>query len=351
MKQFCMVALAAAALATTARAGVITINNATVSPGQYSSIAEGIAAAATGDTLLVQGSVVNYGSFTLTKRLTLIGPGHNPTDRQNTMPATLDNITISSNSGGSRLYGFSLAQVSTNVNSITNVLISNCLIRSRVIFQSSNCNNWRIDGCVFGGTGSVLDGGGYDVAGLTVSNSVFNGRIFNFPTNNGYHYIQNCLFLSNTTDPVFQSANYFYVNNSIFYRARPVNASGWVSFQRCSSFNTNGGDNSFSANSDGVARVVYENVNPQFESFPAEGGLFNYAHNYRLKATSPLKNGGIDGTDPGVYGGSAFSNTIIGYNQNGVPLNPFIAEFNITGPTEVNAGESLQISIKARVRN
>jgi hypothetical protein len=60
---------------------------------------------------------------------------------------------------------------------------------------------------------------------------------------------------------------------------------------------------------------------------------------------------GTDATDLGVYGGTEFSNMLIGYNHFGIPLNPYIKLFNITGSNSVNAGDNLQISVEAKVRN
>jgi hypothetical protein len=230
------------------------------------------------------------------------------------------------------------------------------MIRYRIEMARPNVNNWTIDGCIFTSTDINLIGyvntfGHGTITNLRVRNCVLNGRITEFNTGNGYNYVTNCIFLQNSTSPTFSSANYFYVFNSIFYRARPTQSSGWVTFNNCLSFGTNGGTSTFSANSDESARTVWENVDPQFENFPLPGAFFNYTHDYRLKTTSPVKNLGNDATDLGVYGGTLFSNILLGYNQNGIPINPYIKSFNITGSNSVNAGDNLQISVEAKVRN
>nr|MCU0389209.1 hypothetical protein [Chitinophagaceae bacterium] len=113
-----------------ANAGVLTVNNATVSPGQYNTIAAAIAAASAGDTILIHGTGINYGSITVDKRLVFIGPGHNPVDKQNTNPALLDNIGLAGGASQSRFYGLNMSYLTTNINGIAEIIISNCLVRS-----------------------------------------------------------------------------------------------------------------------------------------------------------------------------------------------------------------------------
>lgn len=333
-------------------AGVLTVSNAPISPGQYATIVSAINAASTGDTILIQGTAFNYGSFSVNKNLVFIGPGHNPSDKQNSSPAVLDDISIGGLGSGSKYYGLNVNSFVTSA-TVTNVVISNCLIRYRIELRHRTSNNWVVDGCIFTSTDINIRGNaqGYGVNNFLARNCVFNGRIWDFPAlDNGYNYVTNCVFLKNDGSHSLESTNYFYVTNTIFYRARPT-FTGWVSFDKCSSFQTNGGSNAFTANSNGVSRTVYENTDPLFENFPAAGASFNYAHDYRLKSTSPLKNAGTDATDLGVFGGTQFNNILLGYNQNGIPLNPYIKLFNITGSSSVNAGDNLQISVEAKVRN
>lgn len=337
-------------------AGVLTVSNATVSPGQYSSVSAAITAANTGDTILIQGTGINYGSFTINKRVVIIGPGHNPTDKQNSNPGMVDNILFTTGSSQSAVYGLNANYFYIDASNIQGIIISNCLIRYRVEMARPNANNWTIDGCVFASTDVNITGyintyGHGTISNLRVRNCILNGRITEFQTGSSYNYISNCIFLQNSNGVTFQTTYYFYVTNSIFFRAQPRQSSGWVTFNNCLSFATIGGNTAFSANSDGSSRTVWEGVDPQLENFPVAGAFFDYAHDYRLKAASPVKNAGNDATDLGVYGGTQFSNSLLGYNQNGIPINPYIKSFNITGGNSVNAGDNLQISVEAKVRN
>jgi len=335
-------------------AGVLTVSNAAVSPGQYTNIAAAITAATNGDTILIAGTGINYNSFTVSKRLVFIGPGHNPEDKQNTNGGMLDNILLTTGASGSAFYGLNISYIYTNAQNIDGIVVSNCMIRYRIEINYRFCDNWTVDGCIFTNVNECFTGNGqgYGTNNLRVRNCVFNGRFYDFPAaGGGYNYITNSVFLQNTGANTFEYINHFYVTNSIFYRAQPRFTGGWVNFNNCLSFATTGGNTTFAANSDGTARTVWQGVDPQFENFPEAGAHFSYTHDYRLKATSPVKALGNDATDLGVYGGTLFSNILLGYNQNGIPINPYIKLFNITGNTSVNAGDNLQISVEAKVRN
>ncbi len=124
--------------------------------------------------------------------------------------------------------------------------------------------------------------------------------------------------------------------NNIFYRASPSGCSGCnnnfdhnVSYQ-CSNNNFPNGTN-------------YTNVDPGFVNFPNAGAYFNYSYDFHIQNTSAVKNGGNDGTDPGVYGGT------VTFNQNGIPAIPYVKTLTITGSNTVPANGTLNISVKGKV--
>ncbi|MEZ5047639.1 MAG: hypothetical protein R2831_11685 [Chitinophagaceae bacterium] len=321
------------------RAITLTLNNANPSAGQYNTWATVLAAATDGDTILVHGSTNNYYSMNVNKKLTIIGPGHNPTDKQNAQKAFCDNILFSTGSNGSKVIGMEASNMqcySTNVDSISILL---CKINDAVYFTYGSANFWLIEGCVFTNTGQCIRGQGQSVGDLICRNNIFNGIITAFNgTYIGYNYFNNNIFLANTAN-TFTYCNYFYINNNIFYRSgfQDYGNSGLI-------FNKNCSYQCLSSNSFPNGNN-YENVNPLFETTIGTGAYFSYNTNYHLQATSPLLNAGSDGTNLGVYGGSG------DFDQKGVPHNPYIKTFTITGSTSVNAGDPIQIYIKAKVRN
>lgn len=316
-----------------------TLNNANPSAGQYLSWSAVHAASADGDTVLVQGSLINYGSIDISKRLIVIGPGHNPIDKQNIQKAFCDNVLFSTGSNNSVVIGLETSNMQAYSNNVDSVKITNCKINDAVYFALNNANYWVIDGCVFSNTGYCLRADGHSVGDLLVRNCIFNGTVYAFNgTYIGYNYFNNNLFLG-TSSYTFQYCNYNYINNNIFYRSGFQDyANQGMVYNKNLSYLCNGGNtfpNGFN----------YESVDPLFETNIGTGAYFNYNTNYHLQATSPVLTGGTDGTELGIYGGDG------DYEQFGVGHNPYIKTFNITGPTSVNAGDPIQVYIKAKVRN
>jgi hypothetical protein len=316
-------------VACAANAGTITLNNSNPSAGQYSTWVDAQGAANNGDTILIQGSAANYGDITVNKRLVIIGPGHNPTDKQNSQKAFFNKITFNIGASNSEVSGVEVYEIHGGGNA-TGVKVRLCKITNRLTTDNYGNDTWTIDGCVFTATGYNAYAN-YPVSNWTFSNSIFNGYLQDFSST--YTYVNNNIFLG--TGAAFSSCSNLYANNNIFYRATfptdpTILYSKNVSFQSGYSF-PNGSN--------------YDNVDPMLVSNIGTGAYFDYATDYHLQSGSPVKNGGTDGTDVGPYGGNG------DFDQSGVPRNPYIKTFTITGPTSVNSGDPLNIFIKAKVRN
>lgn len=340
-----------------AKANVLTVSNDNVNPGQYTSISAAMAAANAGDTLLIQGTPYNYGTITVTKGLVFIGAGHNPIDRQNTNPTTLDDIELQDGSANAKFYGLNLNNVNFRHSNADNTVFNNCRIRTNVIFYAHDCDQNTFDGCVFSRQNAEnFNGNGYRVGGLKMQNSVLNGRFYNIGGGSDYNYINYCIFLNNANNSTFSYSNWFYVLNSLFIGAAPSSPYSWVVWTNNAAYYPANGATAFPANSNGVATTNWVGTNPQLTTYPSitssgQVQFFDYAHNYRLAAGSPFISSSTDGTPLGVYGNPAKTNILTGYNHYGMPMNPYINSFQITGPTTINAGDNLQIYMKAKLRN
>lgn len=316
-----------------ANATIRTLSNNTNSPGQFTTFTAAHTAAVAGDTIYVHGSPYNYGSFTLSKQLTIIGIGHNP-QKQAPQKSFVDYIYFGSGSNGSRVIGMEVYEIHTTASAINNIEIRNCKITYRILADDASSSNWIVDGCVFTNTNDNFYGGSSQ-SGHRLRNNVFNGQLYNMYSGNGYHYIENNIFLRN--GDAFYYVNPAYVNNNIFYRASPTGTGSSLTFSNNISYQCS--NNNFANGTNLV------NQDPQFVSFTGggPGAYFNYAHDYNLQATSPAKNYGTDSKDLGVYGG------VGDYNQNGIPRIPYISQFNISNPT-VAPGGTLNIDFKSKVR-
>jgi hypothetical protein len=325
--------------AVQANAATLTLNNSTPSAGQYNSWASASAAANNGDTILIHGTTNNYYTLDITKRLTIIGPGHNPIDKQNTQRAFCDAVLFQTGSNGSKVIGIEASNMQAYATNVDSISILLCKLTDALYFTYGSANYWLVEGCVFSNSGQCVRGQGQAVGDMVCRNNIFNGYITSFNGSYiGYNYFNNNLFLSNTAN-TFTYCNNFYINSNIFYRGGIQDYGNiGLTFNKNCSYQSIGGTTFPNG-------INYENVDPQFVTTLGTGAFFDYNTDYHLQATSPLINAGGDGTDLGLYGGYG------DFEQNGVPHNPYIKTFNITGSTSVNAGDPIQIYIKAKVRN
>lgn len=323
------------ALLTHAFAATYTVSNNNGSPGQYTTFAAAHTAAANGDTILVHGSATNYGTFAVSKKLTIIGTGHNP-QKQSPLETTVDYINLYTGCNGTKVIGFTVYQVNTENINLDSIEVRLSNVTYRILIDQQQCSDWIIEGNVFSGTASNISGA-CNQFGHRIRNNFFNGVIEDFGAcQTSYHYVENNIFVRSGDYP-FYNCYTMYANNNIFYKVyNPGGVYSSIAFNNNLSYLCPGG-NTFP---NGVNQV---GVDPQFINYPPAGAYFSYAHNYRLQPSSPAKNAGIDGTDLGLYGG------VGDYNQNGTPRNPQITQFNIANPT-ISSGGTLNINFKSTIR-
>ncbi|MEY4876198.1 MAG: hypothetical protein RL708_1347, partial [Bacteroidota bacterium] len=318
-----------------ANATVRTVNNNFVSPGQYASVTAAIAAASAGDTILIHASPVNYNSFTITKQLVFFGTGHNP-QTNNAQRCYMQSVILSTNSSGTQFYGLDCDYIYPTTSNIANIIVSRCKINGNIQANNQQINNWTIEGNYFATSATNIHLFNQVCHDLFIKNNIFNGTLVQFYTSNYNVYFINNIFLRNgdVFDYYFSNANFY---NNIFYRGSPSGNGGFgglnfdhnVSYQCTTNTFPNG--------------TNYVNTNPLFTNFPSAGDYFSYAYDFHLQTSSTVHNGGNDGTDPGVYGG-----TVV-FNQNGLPSIPYIKSLTITGANTVPANGTLNISVKGKV--
>ncbi|HPI54920.1 MAG TPA: hypothetical protein PLU10_09515, partial [Chitinophagaceae bacterium] len=172
-----------------ANATTLTLNNATPSAGQYVTWAAALAAAVDGDTILIHGTTNNYYSLNIDKRLTVIGPGHHPSDKQNTQRAFCDNVLFYTGSNGSKVIGIEAGNMQAYSTDVDSISIMLCKILDAVYFSNSNANYWLIEGCVFTNGGHCIRANGLPVGDLVCRNNIINGDVYQFNgTFIGYNY-------------------------------------------------------------------------------------------------------------------------------------------------------------------
>lgn len=343
-----------------ANAGIITVNNTSPSPGQYSDLQTAIDVASSGDTLLIQRSASSYGNVTITKRLVLIGEGALPnkipqnTSTLGTITLTYNTTTLSSASK-SKLIGLSIATISlieksTDVNyacdsvSILNCKITTLNLKNRVYdlnvshsFITSVANgllfNCRFSNNFLSNFNSLTT--------LGENNIFLNNLFFTRLTFRG-GIIANNIFFNNTgTTFIFGCYNSIVSNNIFYSTSTTFNSSDYIINGNTSV------NNQFNINPLFVNPVLFNTVNAYTHTSPASGPFADF----HLQTGSPAIGAGTDGTDLGLYGGSTpwrdESTTDSRYRYYPLPdAVPVVTAVTVQNPV-VQEGTNLQIQLGA----
>ena len=187
---------------------VHTVSNNPNIPAQYTNFPGAFFASLPGDTIYIHGSATDYTPITITKAITIIGPGFNP-DKQYKLPASFSG-TVSINVSNVHIFGINNKTFSFSLApAITNCTISRCYFGNITMFNDNT--NILIEGCCW----PSLPSGIFNLAGLnnTVINCVMPGITF-------LSGAQNCTidhntFLSNSVS--FNGLTNSWVSNNIFY--------------------------------------------------------------------------------------------------------------------------------------
>jgi hypothetical protein len=319
------------------------VNSNTDVNADFVSITEAIAhwTVEDGDTIYLENGSY-FPSTTLTKSLTLIGPGYflleNDSTYANPLPVLIQSLSFSNGSAGSKIIG---------VKVIGNVDLGN-----------SNANNITIERCHLGGCSSSP----YTPSGLTirqcyveglisiytVSSTIHNNIIIgNIICNNssGSHNIYNNVIYYNSTGATYalEARNSSVINNIIIREPVLVdpnlNRSEYcINFASTSNSNTSFAQNLMSQSPnasfpDNMYNVTKENI------FVLNGSTDK---KWMLKTASPAIGFGSNGDDCGAYGGAMY------YVPSGLPwLLPRIFEAQIPSS---GSGNTIPVHIKAIIQ-
>ncbi len=309
------------------------VNNVPTMNANYSSLATACSSAsvAAGDTLYIYGSPTTYESVTISKRLTLIGPGYylgeNPGLQSNPVPASVNTINFSTGSNGSLISGMSILSY-IQVDAPNIVVQRNKM--PRLFINNDNCiaiQNFLINPPGGNHTINANSAANYVIANNYIANSV-----------NGW-----CFLSEATSGGVF--INNIVTGSSRFFNAEVYNCI--IGFT--------GSGTSLSFESD-VNTTFHHNVFRSVSSWDwttsvdvqGEGNLYNVTGElyvatgspdgyYQLCTGSAALGAGISGQDCGIYGGQE------PYRLSGIPAIPTIYEFYAPA-----TGFIIPIQLKAR---
>lgn len=307
---------------TTAQAqSVLRVNNIPGINVPYTTLAAAITAAGPSDIIMVEGSIVNYGSVTIAKKVTIVGPGYfltvNIDLQANVQPATINTITLNAGADGSSLSG--LLAGNFGLNNVNNISISNCNLSSGILLSGTG-NNVSIRGNFLPATNISSTGSytGVVVANNLIANMSINATssftIMNNTIGGGPGAINNSDFRNNiclwTTGVVSITGS--IIKNNVFLAASQAGADATNFFN---------------------ATVAALFVGPVGNSSDSP---------WKLKAGSPAIGFGESGVDCGMYGGNT------PYSLSGIASGqPTITNFST--PATVGQNGTLNVKVSAKV--
>jgi hypothetical protein len=307
------------------QATVWTVDNSPGGAAQFEQVQPAVDTALAGDTIYIHGSPNQYSTFTLNKRLIIVGPGHNPTGEMS-LTANIRDVNIAEASG-SVFIGLVINRSLSFSRSVDNITVRRCRInRIESIYYTGN--NWMIENSIIG----YFRGSSTKSLNLVVKNCVISQSL-NFIRSG---IILNNLFLGSGGQS-FSGVDLSIIQNNIFYGTSPQGAEN-------SAFNNNltfqSTDNSLPYGTNtGHNNLV--NIDPQFVLYT--DGSFSYDHDYHLRPGSPGIGAATDGGDIGIYGGTGFSET-------GEPPIPVVRQLSLENAV-VAPGSSLTIFLQGEAKN
>jgi len=317
---------------------VITVSNRSGENAMFNNLQEAINAASPGDTLLISGSEINYGSITVDKELHLIGPGYNP-DKDLALRALLGSISINAASSNSSFSGLVFSTFS-DTQWASGIRIIGCdfsSLQAWTNFSNLLSKEWLIANNIIRSSISGF-GSTYGDHEFIIRNNILFGSINGFSNS----IINNNLFLQG--GQAFSSLNVCILYNNIFYGKNPAGATNSV-FSNNITFET-GSDVLPYDNNTGGSNLI--GVDPQFVDVPNTPGNifssnFSYDWDFSLAEGSQGINAGSDGADVGLFGG-------FGFNPSGEPALPVVTSFTIINAV-INPNGKLNIQVEGRANN
>ena len=314
-------------------AAVWRVNNTDGVNADFTTLQDAHDAASSGDTIYVEGSENYYAGPTITKQLTIIGPGYflaeNPETQANLSDANVSGwTTFDTGSSGSLITGMHLVS--------TLYIVTNSIVVKRN--QLNNVNIGSSDNSII--TQNWISSGGANIDAIVISGHsnnhiIANNIIFHSYSGLGAHCINMSISASATIENnVISSLSNGNINiyNSTFQNNILMGGSSTGS--NCVIRNNLCDGTQLASGNDNQLNVDMSTV------FMYTGSTDGQ---YQLKAGSPALGAGYTGQDCGAFGG------VTPYILSGIPHIPAIYDFG--APATGNQSTGLPVYIKAKSHN
>lgn len=351
----------------------------------YGSVQAAINASSTGDIIYIQPSATNYGDFTVSKQVTVMGTGFNTGQGANSRVGT---VTVSASNV--TLKGFYVAaMVITSSLSLNNLVFENLYssgstITGNPIAAMSNVTfrNCYLTGVSFGGSVSTFNFinnvfakaliiSSASASNVLIANNLFFAEQYSPSVNDGYcisvsvgSSATNTMVVNNLfsgTHNVYNPIGFFHlvgsaVNNNIFYGVwtgiHPFGLAGNSSFGQFqgNSFNNNlamevNGEHAMPPYGTYGVNTGANNISNQDPMFVSASmsSVWTEGRDYTLDPGSPCINAGSDGTNIGPTGGPYPINQTIKFLPSHLPL---ITNMSTSGV--LKASQQLRVNVNAK---
>lgn len=310
-----LLVISAMCLAMTAQATILRVSNVSNSGAPYSDVSSAMAAAVSGDTIMVDGSTVSYSDVTIDRKIVLMGPGYwraeNGVIQEGTNPATFSAINFKTGSAGSIITGIVGSTVAVNTDHIT---ITRCRIQGNITHSGpSTASNTVIHQCFLEGSvrgyGTIATN---RTPNVQITNNIFTGKI----NSDGLIYALTDSYIAYNTF-TNEASNVNYADESSVYGSTIEKN---VAF-RFGSIDTNTYNDNYVSNN-----IIYHDTSTDL-------AIKNQVLSDDVAAQVEGK-GAFSGDDP--------------YVISGIPAGPVIQD--ITVPATVEQGGTLNITIKLGIQ-
>lgn len=301
------------------------------SGAQFASIAAADSSALVqiGDTLILDAGHNEPNSLTVSKALTIIGPGFNLANNgHNTINTASANIVGSMTlSSGCKIYG---CNITSTLTLSSNTVVNRC--RTTGISVATQSSNISISGCYVRGSINCATS-----TNMTISNNIVLGRIYSL----SHSTIANNTVVSDGTSYSIISASYSVIVNNIVintYSSYPNRTIYYDANNTVANNVLSGTSIDYSYYAQTIRNATISDV------LKCTGVEEEY---YEHKADGLAASAGINGTPCGAYGSYNGSTP---YQKSGIPMgSPYI--YDATFDAQPSATNTINAQFKIKVKN
>jgi len=292
---------------------VHTVDNRSQSGAMFTDLQMAVDAAVANDIIHIHPSATGYGSIIITKKLKLVGLGHDPITHTEGLTAKITGISFRGNSANSEVTGLTINSISVATNSPALIDADNIhIIHNKItgtISTGANAgknDNWIIEGNYHTNINSSIS---TNADGWVVKNNVIKCTINSFNVTN---FVINNIFLytgNGTSRTFFYSLDHTVVSNNIFIASSnltsfPISNSPFIDMRNNITYSFSGQTIAALPGTNNL-----DNTNPMFTNVPVATFDDFYNNDYSLQPASLGHNYGTDGTDLGIFGSNFIFDT------------------------------------------